>query len=599
MKRVLSSGLLLILFSLSVAAGGYFMNDTGETVYGLRVEFSEPATITSFGDILTAVDPTGESTTFTFSGGAVEPWGDHWIIWEPGSASVASEEWLRTPPSIEIQEGGLTREDLLNLGRSPTYEEIMAAIAVYPGSDEPPYEPAPDEAIWLTDLEGHAAIYDNDSIRINYADWFDQSQITKVEVYRNGIKMRFLPELFDVLTNEQMKTFDGNPLERTPASSHEDHAIWGFEYKVCLLDTGGQRVAEIAKLVRSSIHMETAHAFVNVNHIWWKALRKESDEEVLRRLVSIAREGFDGIQVDVNLYMRGPHETEVVPFHEHMPGLFPDWRITAQDGEIKKILRLAAEAELDTELRLGVWITDDYRREHPDDVVSRSALTPRDVSEWFRNYTAVCRHYAQLAESEGAKWFCPMVELSSMEQHTEEVEDLLLSLSAVFSGTFLVSEPVHHFINGWYPPYSDGTLPGSYGRFWGNPLVEIGIETWDAPLASTPDARFSAMIQNYVEYIGGAVEHYRSQYPSKMLIVDEIGVFDFDGQAIGRQPREELDHQETTDIWAAYLVALAYLELDGLCIWNYDLFHNIEFVGLTDITKSGALRCIRAILGAE
>ena len=70
----------------------------------------------------------------------------------------------------------------------------MTEIAEYPEPDEPLYEPSPDEALWLTDLEGHADIYDNDSIRINYANWFDKSQINEIEVYRNGIKMRFLPD---------------------------------------------------------------------------------------------------------------------------------------------------------------------------------------------------------------------------------------------------------------------------------------------------------------------------------------------------------------------------------------------------------------------
>jgi len=94
MMRVLSVGVLLTLVSLSVFAGGYFVNDTGETVYGLRLEFSEPVTIASFGDVLSTVEPLGESTTFIFSGGTVEPWGDHWIIWESGSASIVSSEWL-------------------------------------------------------------------------------------------------------------------------------------------------------------------------------------------------------------------------------------------------------------------------------------------------------------------------------------------------------------------------------------------------------------------------------------------------------------------------------------------------------------------------
>jgi len=94
MKRMLPIGALFVLVSLPVFAGGYFMNDTGETVYGLRVVFSEPVTITSFGDVLNTITTQEESSLFTFSGGAVEPWGDHWIIWEPASASIVSSEWL-------------------------------------------------------------------------------------------------------------------------------------------------------------------------------------------------------------------------------------------------------------------------------------------------------------------------------------------------------------------------------------------------------------------------------------------------------------------------------------------------------------------------
>jgi len=101
----------------------------------------------------------------------------------------------------------------------------------YPGPDEQLYQPEPDEQIWLTDLDGHGDIYDNDSIKINYAPGFDVSQITKIDVYRNGIKLRFVPQKIDVLTNAQMKTFDGNPAERSPASNHTDHAIMGYEYE--------------------------------------------------------------------------------------------------------------------------------------------------------------------------------------------------------------------------------------------------------------------------------------------------------------------------------------------------------------------------------
>ena len=75
MKRVISVGVVLLLFSASVLAGQYLMNDSNQTARGLRVVFSEPVTITSYGDVLSPrVEPGNASTAFTFSGGPGEPW---------------------------------------------------------------------------------------------------------------------------------------------------------------------------------------------------------------------------------------------------------------------------------------------------------------------------------------------------------------------------------------------------------------------------------------------------------------------------------------------------------------------------------------------
>ena len=77
----------------SSTAGGFLMNDTGQTVYGLQVAFSQPVTLTSYGDVLTSVLPAGESTAFTFSGGEVSPGGSHWLNWEPSSVSLVTYSW--------------------------------------------------------------------------------------------------------------------------------------------------------------------------------------------------------------------------------------------------------------------------------------------------------------------------------------------------------------------------------------------------------------------------------------------------------------------------------------------------------------------------
>jgi len=118
--RLLSLGILMSLVSLSVFAGGYWMNDTGETVFGLRVEFSEMVSITAFGDVLTAVEPTYASETFVFYGGAVEEWGAHWCNWDPAAAQVVSSEWLTEAPTKLADRAALASQtvevvgDLLN-----------------------------------------------------------------------------------------------------------------------------------------------------------------------------------------------------------------------------------------------------------------------------------------------------------------------------------------------------------------------------------------------------------------------------------------------------------------------------------------------------
>ena len=98
MKKSIAAVVVLILYCGTSLAGEYLVNDTGGTVYGLRVGFSEPVTITSFGDILTVIDPAGESPQFTFSGGALESWGGHWLNWKPASAVVLSAEWISEIP---------------------------------------------------------------------------------------------------------------------------------------------------------------------------------------------------------------------------------------------------------------------------------------------------------------------------------------------------------------------------------------------------------------------------------------------------------------------------------------------------------------------
>jgi parallel beta-helix repeat protein len=103
MNKLLLLVIGLSLFSLPAFAGEYLMNDTGEIANVLRVIFTEPVTITDFGDMLLAVDPQDESMEFVFSGWEVPPWSGHWLNWEPETATIASYMWeidLETLPRL-------------------------------------------------------------------------------------------------------------------------------------------------------------------------------------------------------------------------------------------------------------------------------------------------------------------------------------------------------------------------------------------------------------------------------------------------------------------------------------------------------------------
>jgi len=93
MRARLTLALMLMwVCSAYCLAGEFLMNE--EAAYGLRVVFSEPVTLTWFGDVLIEVDPMDESNTFLFSGAQLPAWAGHGLAWTPASARITSYEWL-------------------------------------------------------------------------------------------------------------------------------------------------------------------------------------------------------------------------------------------------------------------------------------------------------------------------------------------------------------------------------------------------------------------------------------------------------------------------------------------------------------------------
>lgn len=448
--------------------------------------------------------------------------------------------------------------------------------------------PGADEAIWLTDLEGHAAIYDNDSIRINYAEWFDRSQVHRVEVYRNGVKMDFLPDALEVLVNAEMKTFAGNPLEYSPQSIHSDHAIFGYQYEF-VITLRDQTQVHATKEVRNPFTLRQQRS-VNIG-IAYDALEQRTDEELLQELRMLRDSGYQIVQFGVFYFAMSIDANEVVPIYDTASPHTEDWARTMREDEIRRLLRLIEDAGLSAEVRLELWLSSQYKAQYPHiSGWDRSGLEPSDVEAWFRNYSDVLTELASIAEQEKAEVLCLGVELCSLNQHPDEWQQLARDLRAEFSGELTLSEATNLYIGleeAGQSAFGKTGFEAMAGTFWDS-LDYIEMNHWPFNLGGSTslsqlDQRYTHLVNEFVEMWTPAVEHYELAYPQKRLMFGEIGTYIYDGVTIhGYQPDMfvsgslALDHQEVSDVWASMLVGCIAMGLDGTAVWSMVLNPNIS-----------------------
>ncbi len=97
--RVLLIGVLIVGVSSPCFAGAMYRNDSGAVARAVRIEFSEPAEITSTDRSFPERNPQGPSTVIGLSGGGVPAGGWITFSWRPDTARVVKVEWLARPPS--------------------------------------------------------------------------------------------------------------------------------------------------------------------------------------------------------------------------------------------------------------------------------------------------------------------------------------------------------------------------------------------------------------------------------------------------------------------------------------------------------------------
>jgi len=601
MKRVLLGvSVVLCVGMAAFGASKVLTNDSGSSAIGVTVQFSIAVTLTSWDTtVFPDVEPTGRARSFVFSGGTLANGAQFRISWSPSSASITNYAWAPGAPT-----GTASGAAFPYTQPALTYDQIMAQIAHYPGPEEALYVPAEGEQIWLTDLEGHKDIYDNDSIRINYAPTFDKSRITKIEVYRNGIKMRFLPDLFDVISNGQMKTFDGNPLEHTPKSSHTDHAIFGYEYELRFLDSRGLPVRRLLAAIPSPVSF-SARRSVNIG-IAYDLLEQLSDAEMVRRLSLLKGMGFEAAQFSVFYYVESPNSNSIVPVYETGTPMTVSWSRTMTNEEVHRLLRLIREAGLESDIRLELWLNAEYKGQHRD-AGDRGGIMPLDVEAWFRSYGAVCIDLARIAAAERASVFYAAVELDSMERYAAQWRALAADIRTVFSGQVTLVESTGWFLGA--ENCNEGRLTDLVGQFW-DAFDFIAVDHWPNAclrLETQTDQRFSVVAERFFNQWRRAFDYYRAKYPGKRIEFGEIGTYNVDGvllnggdEDMSTSPAYSQDLQEMSDAWAALLIGASALGADGITVWTQSLTTDrTTYTGNHWLNATPAENVVEAAMGGQ
>jgi len=95
MRRSLGLVAVLVVgLAGTVLAGAMYQNNSGAVARAVRIEFSEPAEITSMYPSFPQRDPQGASSVIVLSGGEVPAGGWFSFSWRPADARVLSVAWL-------------------------------------------------------------------------------------------------------------------------------------------------------------------------------------------------------------------------------------------------------------------------------------------------------------------------------------------------------------------------------------------------------------------------------------------------------------------------------------------------------------------------
>jgi len=93
----------LLMSVVGLAASQTFINKTGKTVTGIKIEFSKGVRITRHDSAFPDQSPTVRSDEFTFSGKDLRNFGRFTVSWMPSSAKITNYNWIGKEATVQKQ----------------------------------------------------------------------------------------------------------------------------------------------------------------------------------------------------------------------------------------------------------------------------------------------------------------------------------------------------------------------------------------------------------------------------------------------------------------------------------------------------------------
>jgi len=538
---------LVLMLAPSAFAGEYLMNE--EKALGLRVVFSEPVTITAFGDVFTTVKPEMESREFVFYGGELAPWVGHWLNWEPSSAELLHSEWLFEAPG-ELGKDASRREveitgQLLNphYFAHPAYvmqgvsdRERVFAIPLE-GIPELDFYPvrrgiSADQVDWSIEVndQGMVGADIEDGVLYIWASTASRTGAASVRLTGTVPSGEAAHAVIPVTVFRSDKTltwFSGQKdyfvpwdcqLDINRCQSVRSHAdTYGFD-DLSLLDTtirfSKWRPMPRLRDVEKSIFWDNE---LITDGFWPKAAQLRLTTAFLEEFVEL---GVNAIRVETPMYIEGKTGTEIYPVYNR--------RLVGPTMRADEFAYFVNEAH-----RLGMMVivsTQLWGDPGPDrrGVIESYEFTPADRETFWNNYHELLRSETRERLMLGVDFLSVGFNLHLVDSRSgHERETDVRMCEIIEAAREIYPGPITYFGGSLW--YRLGNIWNADFRFWKElDILSTGMIHTERPLTNSSNPALEDLVAEWEWRIEKYFEPFQARY-NKSLIAHENGCYSAQG----------------------------------------------------------------------